>query len=87
MKKKKIPQRMCVGCQEMKSKKEFIRVVKPQEGDITIDPTGKKPGRGAYICPEIDCFKKAYKSKRLDKALKTAVPHQVYQSLEDRLSD
>ncbi|WP_350344997.1 YlxR family protein [Proteinivorax tanatarense] len=85
MRKRKVPKRMCIGCQEMKAKKEFIRVVKTQEEDIFIDPTGKQPGRGAYICPELECFKKAYKSKRLDKALKTAVPEDVYQILEDRL--
>ena len=59
MKKKKIPMRMCIGCQEMKPKKELLRVVKNKENEISIDFVGKKPGRGAYICKEVECFDKA----------------------------
>ena len=66
MKQKKIPQRMCVGCQEMKNKKEMIRVVRSPNGEISIDATGKKPGRGAYICSSKECFAQAYKQKRLE---------------------
>ena len=66
---KKIPMRKCVGCQEMKEKKSLIRVVKTAEGDIILDDTGKKNGRGAYICKSLECFKKAKKTKALVKAI------------------
>ena len=66
---KKIPQRKCVGCGEMKSKKELIRVVRSPEGDISLDLNGKKAGRGAYVCPDKECITKAYKGHRLEKAL------------------
>ena len=66
MKVKKIPQRMCTGCMEMKPKKELFRIVRSKEGEISIDLTGKKPGRGAYICKSIECFEKAFKTKRLE---------------------
>ena len=82
MKPKKMPQRMCVGCQEMKNKKELIRVVKTPEEEIVIDPTGKKAGRGAYVCPAEECLTKAFKGKRLEKALKHAVDPVVYESLK-----
>lgn len=85
MKVKKKPERMCVGCQEMKLKKEMIRVVRTKDGDITIDPTGKLAGRGAYICPEVECFKTAFKSKRLEKSLKAAVPAEIYERLQQQL--
>ena len=65
MKTKKIPMRMCVGCGEMKPKKELIRIVTDKEGNVSVDPTGKKAGRGAYICKSTDCLKKAGKSKRI----------------------
>ena len=73
MKVKKIPQRKCVGCGEMKSKKELIRVVRSPEGDISLDLTGKKAGRGAYVCPDKECITKAYKGHRLEKALEKQV--------------
>ena len=82
MKPKKIPQRMCVGCQEMKNKKELLRVVKTPEEEIVLDPTGKKAGRGAYVCPTEECLAKALKGKRLEKALKAAVDPVVYESLK-----
>jgi predicted RNA-binding protein YlxR (DUF448 family) len=66
---RKIPQRMCVGCREMKNKKDLIRVVRTPDGAIEVDPTGKKSGRGAYLCPSQDCFNQAVKGKRLQKAL------------------
>ena len=65
MKTKKIPMRMCVGCGEMKPKKELIRIVTDPEGNVSVDPTGKKAGRGAYICRDTQCLKKAAKSKRI----------------------
>ncbi|MBE5948328.1 MAG: YlxR family protein [Lachnospiraceae bacterium] len=82
---KKIPQRQCNGCGEMKNKKELIRVIKTNEGEISIDATGKKNGRGAYICPSLDCFKKAVKNKGLERSLKAAVPEEIYKQLEEEL--
>ena len=81
MKPKKIPFRMCVGCQEMKSKKELMRVVRTPEGDIVLDPTGKKAGRGAYMCRSEQCLTKAFKEKRLEKALKHPIGEEVYNAL------
>ncbi len=85
MKVKKIPQRKCVGCGEMKSKKELIRIVRSPEGDISLDPTGKKAGRGAYICPDKECITKAYKGHRLEKALEKQVNDSVYKKLLEEL--
>ena len=82
---KKIPQRQCMGCGEIKNKKELIRVIKTNENEILIDATGKKNGRGAYICPSLECLKKAMKSKGLERSLKTAVPEDIYQQLEKEL--
>ena len=79
---KKIPLRQCIGCGEMKSKKEMIRVLKTTEDEIVIDATGRKNGRGAYICPSMECFKKAVKSKGLERSLKMAIPKEVYEALE-----
>lgn len=85
MKQKKIPQRMCVGCQEMKNKKELIRVVRAPDGTVSLDPSGKKAGRGAYVCSNEQCFTKAYKEKRLERALKHAVAPEVYESIRSGL--
>jgi len=82
MKLKKIPLRKCTGCQEMKNKKELIRIVKSAEGGFSIDSTGKKPGRGAYICRCGECLLKAHKSKGLERSFKCAVPKDVYESLK-----
>ena len=73
---------MCVGCQEMKNKKELIRIVRTPESEILLDPTGKKSGRGAYVCPCEACVTKAYKEKRLEKSLKCAVDAEVYETLK-----
>lgn len=81
LKKKKIPQRMCVGCREKKDKRELIRVVRSPEGNVDVDPSGKKPGRGAYICPQETCFLKAKKSKNLDKALQIKLPDELLEVL------
>lgn len=86
MAEKKIPMRKCLGCNEMKPKKELIRVVKSPEGEISLDLTGKKSGRGAYICPQKTCFQKARKGRRLEKALETAIPESVYDSMAEELS-
>ena len=82
---KKIPLRQCIGCGEMKSKKEMIRVLKTTEEEIVIDATGRKNGRGAYICPSMECFKKAVKSKGLERSLKMAIPKEVYEVLEKEM--
>jgi predicted RNA-binding protein YlxR (DUF448 family) len=82
MKQKKIPQRMCVGCQEMKPKKELLRVVRTPEGEILLDSTGKKAGRGAYVCPREECLAKAVKAKRLEKALEHAISADLFAALQ-----
>lgn len=87
MKVKKVPQRMCLGCQEMKPKKELIRVVRNQQGDIKIDFTGKAPGRGAYICRNIECFEKAVKAKRFEKTFESKIPDEIYENLKEALID
>lgn len=81
MKQKKIPQRMCIGCQNMKNKKELLRVVRTPEGQIVLDPSGKKSGRGAYLCNDEQCLAQAIKAKRLEKALQHAIDPQVYDQL------
>lgn len=87
MKVKKIPQRMCIGCQTMKPKKELIRVVKNAEGNIKVDLTGKSPGRGAYICKSSECLEKAIKQKRLEKAFGTSISEEIYNGLRDELNN
>ena len=83
---KKVPQRSCSGCRGKKDKKELVRVLRSPEGEISLDPTGKKNGRGAYLCPKMDCLKLARKQKRLERALGTSIPDAVYQTLEEELS-
>lgn len=85
MKPRKIPMRSCVGCFEQKPKKELVRIVRSPEGEFSIDPVGKKPGRGAYICPNAECLRKARKQKRLEKSFEAAVPPEVYDALEAEL--
>lgn len=87
MTKKKIPSRQCVGCGEMKEKREMLRVIKTPEDTIVLDITGKKNGRGAYLCHSAECFRKAMKSKALEKSLKIAIPKEVYEELEKELRD
>lgn len=84
---RKIPMRMCVGCREMKPKVSLLRVVKPQEGDAHIDRTGKAPGRGAYVCDNIECLKKAEKIRALDRALDTKIEEGVFRALEKQISE
>ncbi|MFZ5597899.1 MAG: RNase P modulator RnpM [Bacillota bacterium] len=83
---RKIPMRMCVGCQEMRPKKELIRVVRTPAGEIEIDSTGKKSGRGAYVCPRVECLQRACKEKRLEKALQRQVSREIYDMLVQRLN-
>lgn len=82
---KKIPLRQCVGCREMKEKREMIRAVRSPEGSVTLDFKGKAPGRGAYICPNPECLKKAIKSKALERAFSVSIPDEVYAQLEEQM--
>ncbi len=84
---KKIPMRMCVGCQEMKPKKELIRIVRTPELTVELDRTGKKNGRGAYICPQKECLELAMKAKRLSKALKHDINPEVYDALRQEIEN
>ena len=86
MKPRKVPMRMCVGCREMKPKMTLLRVVKPQDGDAHIDRTGKAPGRGAYVCDDAECLKKARKSRALERALECSIAAEVFEALEAHLS-
>ena len=84
---KKIPLRKCTGCGEMKTKKELIRVLKTPEDTIVLDVTGKKNGRGAYLCNQLECFRKARKTKGLERSLQCEIPTEVYDELEKELTD
>ncbi len=85
MSNKKLPLRKCTGCQEMKNKKDLIRIVKNNEGDFFLDYTGKKNGRGAYICANLECMEKAHKFRGLEKSFKSPVPKEIYKTLEEDL--
>ena len=78
---KKIPMRQCMGCRERKAKKELIRVVRGTDGIVSLDFSGKLNGRGAYLCPDVECLKKAQKAKALERSLEVPVPEEVYQRL------
>lgn len=82
---KKIPMRQCVGCREMKHKRELIRVVKSPDGEISLDFKGKAPGRGAYVCHSPECLKKAIKSKALERAFSAGIPEEVYEQLTKQM--
>lgn len=79
--KKKIPQRQCIGCQEMKNKKDMIRILKTAENEIVLDATGKKNGRGAYLCFSNECLERAIKNKGLERSFKMGVSKEVYETL------
>ena len=87
MKEKRIPLRKCVGCGQMKPKAELIRVVRDNAGGVSLDPSGKKPGRGAYLCPNPDCLTKAKKKKALERCFEQPVPAEVYDALAAQLAD
>ena len=78
---KKIPMRKCVGCREMKAKKELVRVVRSPEGEISLDFRGKAPGRGAYVCPQAECLRRAIKSRALERGLDCQIPQEIYDQL------
>ena len=82
---KKLPMRKCVGCQEMKSKKEMIRVIRTSQGEFLLDATGRKNGRGAYLCPSKECLEKAVKNNGLERSFKQAIPKEVYEALEKEM--
>ncbi len=85
MTEKKTPLRKCIGCNEMKDKKQLIRIVRNNEGEIKIDPIGKLPGRGAYICKSVACFDAAVKAKRLERAFKSKIPDDIYPKLRESI--
>lgn len=87
MKQKRIPMRMCLGCKEMKPKKELMRVVKNKEGAISLDFTGKKPGRGAYVCRQLSCLREAQKKKNFERAFSCKIEEEVFIELEKELLD
>ena len=78
---KKSPMRQCVGCREMKAKKELVRVVRSPEGEISLDFRGKAPGRGAYVCPQAECLRRAIKSRALERGLDCQIPQEIYDQL------
>lgn len=84
---KKIPMRQCLGCREMKPKKDLIRVVRSPEGQISLDFKGKASGRGAYICPEPQCLKKAIKARALERAFSAQIPPEIYEKLQNEMED
>ncbi|HJA94025.1 MAG TPA: YlxR family protein [Candidatus Eisenbergiella merdipullorum] len=87
MKNKKVPLRQCVGCGQMKGKKEMMRVLRTAEGDILLDTTGKKNGRGAYLCRSMECLKKARKNRGLERSFKMGIPNEVYDKLEKEFEE
>lgn len=84
---RKIPVRQCLGCNEHKPKREMLRVLRTPQGEITLDFTGKKSGRGAYICPRLSCLKKARKSRRIENALEFNIPDDIYDAMEKALEE
>lgn len=86
MQPKKIPLRRCMGCNESKAKKELVRVVKNKDGEVSLDMTGKKAGRGAYVCPSAQCLAKARKTRRIERALECAIPDELYAAMEAEIA-
>lgn len=84
---KKIPRRQCVGCNEMKPKKELLRIIRTGDNEIFIDATGRKNGRGAYICNSMECMKKAIKNHGLERALKAQIPKEIYEDLINNMEE
>ncbi len=84
---KRVPLRKCTGCGEMKPKRELVRVVKSPEGEISLDTTGRKPGRGAYVCRNGDCLRAARKARRLERAFSCQIPAEVYDRMEEELQE
>lgn len=87
MAERKIPLRKCIGCGEMKDKRELVRIVRNKEGEISVDLVGKKPGRGAYLCRSVACYDKAVKAKRLERAFSCAISPDIYAAMRSELDD
>ncbi len=87
MQKKKQPLRMCIGCMEMKPKAELIRIVRDKDGNISLDKKGRAPGRGAYLCNRMECFEKAVKGKKIERAFGAAISAEVYAALKQAMQD
>lgn len=85
--KRKTPQRLCLGCRTLKNKRELLRVVRTPQGEIELDASGKKSGRGAYICPNITCWQKALKNKGFEKGLRTSIPADIMQLIREKLEE
>lgn len=86
LKPRKVPMRMCVGCREMKPKRELLRIVRNQEGEVRWDPVGKAPGRGAYVCPSRACFTRAVKARQLERALEHPIEQAVFEQLLEEIA-
>ena len=87
MAERKIPLRKCIGCNEMKDKRTLVRIVRSKEGEISVDFTGKKPGRGAYICKDVACLDQAQKAKRIERAFSTKIEPEIYDEMRRELSE
>jgi len=85
MKTREISKRKCIGCGEMKPKKELIRIVKNKEGEVSIDKVGKKPGRGAYVCNSLECLEKGIKSRRIERSFKMKIEQDIYDKLKEEI--
>ena len=83
---RRIPQRTCVGCQAKKAKKQLVRIVRTPDGEIDIDPGGKRSGRGVYVCPDVACLEKAVKAKKLEKALEHEIPDEILEKLRQKIA-
>ena len=86
-KEKKVPKRLCVACREMREKKDLVRIAKSKDGEISLDLTGKAPGRGAYLCKSTECLKKAQKSRALERAFSESISDEVYAGLSKKLAE
>ncbi len=84
---RKVPLRKCTGCNQMKEKRELVRVVRSKDGEVSLDLTGKKPGRGAYICKDIECLKNARKAKRIERALDCVISPEIYDTMEKEIEN
>lgn len=84
---RKVPTRKCIGCGEQKPKRELVRIVRSKDGEISLDMTGKKNGRGAYICPKLDCLKKVRRNRGLDRSFQMTVPEEIYELLEKEMDE
>lgn len=87
MKNKKVPMRQCVGCRELKNKKDLMRILKTPDNNVIFDDTGRMNGRGAYICPSVECLKKARRTKAIERSLDISIPDEVYDAIERQMSE